>query len=57
MTLVSNIYYFNIGNDLEFKVKQLIILDLKINITLIIQSSLNIKFSLNVYLKNKKGRE
>jgi hypothetical protein len=57
MTLVSNIYYFNIGNDLEFKVKQLIILDLKINITLIIQSSLDIKFSLNVYLKNKKGRE
>jgi hypothetical protein len=56
VTPAGSVCYLDVGDDLESKAKQAIDSDSKTNIALVTQAFLDIKFSLNVYLKNEEAR-
>jgi hypothetical protein len=56
VTPTGSVCYLDVGDDLESKAKQAIDSDSKTNIALVTQAFLDIKFSLNVHLKNKEAR-
>jgi hypothetical protein len=56
VTPAGSVCYLDVGDDLESKAKQVINSDSKTSIALVCQSSLDIKFSLNVHLKNGEAR-
>jgi hypothetical protein len=56
VTPVGSVCYLDVKDDLESNAKQAIDSDSKTNIASVAQALLDIKFSLNVYLKNKEAR-
>jgi hypothetical protein len=56
VTPADSVCYLDVGDDLESKAKQVIDSDSKTDIALVAQACLDIKFSLNVDLKNEETR-